>query len=518
MKRFFKLFGVVAMNGMMILANSGLVFAMDENVAIVDLIETVNMPEIYIKAINPGYTVDGVSNVGEMIEIARGEDSDELISLAGVTVRYTMSSGKEAVLLEFPENGFMAGEALLLRLVSSPGSELANLEYTKTLAMSGGLAILRDGEVLDEVCWTGKDGCVKAFNSKKPTTLVRNLETGSFEHMGEYETKYSAEGYIIKEDEEDDDTEEKTKEDEGLNNNDDEKSEEEDGELDDGEEDEKKTEGDEKTESDEDGRGAASGHCAGLQFSEILSYYAEAQSEQFVEIYNAGAEQILLDGCSLKYKNKLYELSGIVKPEGYFVRRADNFKLTKNPTNYNTIEIVDVNGTIVDKIDYPNGQKKGLSFAMLGYDESGVEIWHTTYLPTPGLENVYQEFKTCEDGKVINPETGNCVKPTEEVVEKICAAGQYLNPLTGRCKKIVTETEKVCAEGYYLNEATGRCRKIVKNDGAEYELETKAEREKQVSFVAVYAVMGVVVLGVIYVMYEYRKEILGFFKRLFGRK
>ena len=30
-----------------------------------------DLPELYIKAINPGYTIDGQGNVGEMIEIAK---------------------------------------------------------------------------------------------------------------------------------------------------------------------------------------------------------------------------------------------------------------------------------------------------------------------------------------------------------------------------------------------------------------------------------------------------------------
>ena len=115
------------------------------------------IPEIYIKAINPGYTIDGKSNVGEMIEIGR-KNSDAPISLAGLTVRYTNSSGKDYDLFDFLDNSYMTGELVLLRLASSLDSELANVRYGKTLAMSGGLMLMRDGEVVDSVCWTGKGG------------------------------------------------------------------------------------------------------------------------------------------------------------------------------------------------------------------------------------------------------------------------------------------------------------------------------------------------------------------------
>lgn len=453
----------------MVLTELGGAMVLAENV------ETTNQdvwsaPELYFKSVNPGYTVDGVNNVGEMFEIARGGDSDEMISLAGVTVRYTNTSGNETVLVEFPENSFLAGERILLRLASSPGSELANFTYKKTLAMNASLALFRDDELLDAVCFSGKDECYTSFNKNKPTTLVRNVLTGEFEHLENYESVFDVKNY------------------------------------------------NEKPEEDVDeGFGEVSGHCGGLQFSEVLSYYVETQAEQFVELYNAGAEQILLDGCVLQYKNKTYPLSGIVGPEEYFVRWATDFKLTKNPTTYGTLAILDVDGAVVDEMTYPNGQRKGTAYAMVGYDEKGDEVWHATYAVTPGQANVYHKYKTCEEGKVINEETGNCVKASA-VVEKMCEAGQYLNPLTGRCKKIETEEEKVCKEGYYLYAPTGRCRKVVENDGAEYDVIPDANEKKESSFAAVYAVLGAVGAGLIYVIYEYRKEIVRVFKRFVQRK
>ena len=422
--------------------------------------ETIELPELYISAVNPGYKIDGVNNVGEMIEIARTGDPDVPILLAGATVGYTNSSGNRSVLLEFPENSWMTGEKILLRLASSPGSELANLVYTKTLAMKAGLDLSLDGEVVDEVCWTGKDGCRKAFSSTQPTVLVRNLETGEFEHRLEYVPEYNTNNYYVIEDEE-----------------------------------------------EEKGKGgvAAAPQCRGLQFSEILSYYESAKSEQFVELYNAGASAVTLDGCKMRYKNKNYVLSGVVGPEEYYVYYPVGFSLTKNPTNSNKLEIIDVDEAVVDVLEYPNGQRKGTAYAMIGYDGSGGEIWKVTYAPTPGAPNNYQEFKTCEAGKVINKATGNCVKVTS-VSEKICKEGYYLNILTGRCRKNPTTTERKCKEGYYLNPETGRCRKVVENKGADYSLEPENYEENS-AFVAAYAVVGVLGVGGLYLIYEFRHEI-----------
>lgn len=418
------------------------------------------LPEIYIKAVNPGYTIDGQNNVGEMIEI--GKNSDHSLSLAGATVGYTNSSGKYYTLYEFPENSWFVGETILLRLASSPGAELATANYTKTLAMSGELTIKNQEETIDHLCWTGKDNCYKEFKSATPTTLVRDLVTNSYGHQENYEPIYDETSYYVEKIEEP------------------------------------------KPES----------HCKGLVFSEILSYYETLQNEQFIELHNINSEQILMDDCSIRYKNKLYPLSGIIKPDDYFAYYPD-FSLTKNPASSNLLEIIDTDASVVTSLNYPNGQRKGASYIFVGYDERGEEIWRVTYAPTPGSPNNYQEFKTCPEGKVINEATGNCVKVTN-LKTTICEEGQYLNLLTGRCKKIETTTEKTCKEGYYLNPDTNRCRKIQENDGANYALEPETYEEKS-SFIALYAVIAVIVLGIIYLIYEFRHELSRLVHKVFRR-
>ena len=452
----------VGIGGLMIISNVNA-----EEIVIGD-----SIPEIYIKAINPGYTIDGKSNVGEMIEISR-KHSDEMISLAGIAVSYTNSSG-EQILIEFSEHSFMTGENLLLRLASSPGSELANLTYkvkgtSSGLTQSSGPVVLKRGEeVIDSVCWVdGQEGCYRKFKSGSGESLVRNLETGEFEFRTLYEPIFDAENYYV--------------EDSGM------------GEI------------------------VGPSQCKGLEFSEILSYYETSKSEQFIEFYNRGSEQILLDGCAVRYKNKKYVLKGMVKPEEYYVfyPNGNGFSLTKNPTNSNILELIDTDGAVIDVLEYPNGQRKGTAYAFIGYDAGGKEVWRVTYAPTPGAANNYQEFKTCEEGKVLNKETGNCVKMAT-LAGKVCKDGQYLNPLTGRCKKIQTAAEKTCKEGYYLNPETGRCRKIKENNGADYSLEPETYEEKS-SFIAIYAVIGVVVVAMLILGYEFRHEILKLFGRVFRR-
>ncbi len=425
------------------------------------------MKNFFIKAVNPGYTVDGINNVGEMIEIGR-ENSDEMESLAGLVVSYINSSGNEVPLVDLSKYIWRTGESIILSLASSPGSELAPIQYTKTLAFKAGpLKLSVNGEEIDAVCWTGKEGCYNGFSSSKPTTLVRNIETGEFEHLASYVPNGDGILEMVKEEPEEDNSE--------VNE--------------------------------------TASQCKGIEFSEILSYYETLQSEQFVELHNNNVEAVRLDGCTLKYKNKYYPLSGLIPADGYLVREATDFKLTKNPTTSGTLELVDTNGEVLDKLVYPNGQKKGTSYILVGYDEAGEEIWKVSFLPTPGEPNIYQEYQVCEEGKVINEATGNCVKVTS-VSEKICPEGQYLNILTGRCKKnpeIISE--KLCKEGYYLNEETGRCRKIQENTGADFALVPETYTSES-SFVALYLVLGVIGVGLLYVVYEFRHEILKVFRRM----
>ena len=113
------------------------------NVTAENLLVSDSLPEIYIRAVNPGYTIDGIQNVGEMIEIGR-KNSDVPISLAGMTLSYTNSSGNTTILVDLSKYIWLTGESLYLRLASS--SELAQVRYNKTLALKAGPLVLMQGE------------------------------------------------------------------------------------------------------------------------------------------------------------------------------------------------------------------------------------------------------------------------------------------------------------------------------------------------------------------------------------
>jgi len=429
--------------------------------------------DLIIKAVNPGYTLNSTRDVGELIELQKLTDNPRF-SLAGYGLRYTNSSGNNALLLDFSEGSFMTGETLLMRLARSPDSDRADATYMTTIAMSAGqLELLHHDTVVDRICWGSGEDCAASFKSTQPTTLLRDLTTGDFAHVADYEPNFdplhpSLELPPAPDHPSGGDTPDSTTE--------------------------------------------ATAHCYDLEFSEILSYYANNKSEQFVELYNPSDKTVILNQCALRYKKKTYYLTGEIAADGYYAyyptQQSAGPNLTKNPNSSNTLELVDANGTIVDSLVYNHGQKKSTSYAR--FYTNGGEVWDLTYAPTPGSANTYQEFRTCPSGKTINPDTGNCVNITGSSSKATsCPEGKYLNPLTGRCKKIADNsgTPKPCAEGYERNPETKRCRKIKSdNNGADYALVPNTYSDKS-TFIAAGAVILVVSLGLVYIILQFRREI-----------
>lgn len=448
--------------------------------------------DLIIRAFNPGYreplNSDDklISNVGEFIELLNLTDTE--LALAGYSLRYTSGgSGKTTTIFTFPEGSYLTSKHLLLRYYKAPEHEQADLNYETSLALdTGPLELLYYDEVVDTVCWDGTTKCQSKFQSTKKSTLVRDLYRGTFRPSyylnaadpEKYEPEFSATEIrlIWPEEPAEDDPPAET----------------------------------------------PAPKCRGLEITEILSYYEEDKSEQYIELFNPTASQIELEGCRIGFKNKTYPLKGIIKSGEYLAyAQSSQFALTKNPKNPLTITLIDADGEPIDEMAYPNGQKKSTSYSKI-FDAQGNETWEITYAITPGAENIYQKFRNCEEGKIINEATGNCVKVTSlkssvsstlksaTTTVAPCPAGKYRNPLTGRCKNIesTTATLKECAEGYERNPETNRCRKIAKtNDGAEFALEPVTRSDETV-FIGIGIVALIIILGLIYVILQFRQEIL----------
>ncbi|MBQ6393915.1 hypothetical protein IJH74_01565 [Candidatus Saccharibacteria bacterium] len=452
---------------------------------------------LFIKSINPGFKINDVSETGEAIELENS--SNFSLPLDNLSLRYINSNGNVYPIFEFPSGSFMIEKDIVLRLDKSPeiknilaetGSyrEIADVIYSKTLAMNGSLELVYttdDGEqVLDSICWTGKSGCAAKFTNNSPGTLVRDSKTREITFRENYIPNFVA-GFYLPED-----TAEPTPENSLAPV-------------------EVKT---------------VTSKCKGLGFTELLSYYEENSSEQFLELYNPTDEIINMSGCQVKYKNKYYQIVTTnasiennsiseLYPSEFYVYRPDKFTFTKNPNSENKIELIDTTGDTLDTLTYPHGQKKGTAYALTD------NLWRTTYTPTPGSANFYQEFQTCPFGKVLNSETGNCVKASTISSVTPCPAGKYRNPETGRCKSASSASSEPtpCKEGYERNPETNRCRKVKTNSGADYALVPVTGDPDKTSFIAFWALVALAGLSVLYIIFQFRKDLYFHLRKFIAR-
>ncbi|MBR3319750.1 lamin tail domain-containing protein [Candidatus Saccharibacteria bacterium] len=429
------------------------------------------MTNIVISSYNPGFSDPYVGEFFELKKLSKNS-----ILLAGLSVIYETSTGSEYLVYEFLEGDEMIGESLLLRLISSneakeaeeKGVITSDATYARNMSQSAGrIKLIYKEKVIDSLCW-GLDevGCYAKFNTKKPTTLVRDIsaeELGDFVHTEDYAPQFNADEIRLKHNEPEEEIVEPK--------------------------------------------------CRGIEFSEIFTYYESVSTEQFIELFNREDEDVELTGCFLKYKNNNYALFGTIKERGFltFYPVKDwGIALTKNPTSSNKLQIIDTDGEIVDTLTYYSGQRKGVSLMVAGYKADGSKDLKQTYSPTPGSDNSFQQFKTCPVGKVINLETGNCVNESAPVATlAACPEGKYRNPLTGRCKSYESSAGelKPCAEGYERNPETNRCRKIVANTGAGFPTASSENIEERKEMTSVFTIATIVAAGIGYIAFQYKDEL-----------
>lgn len=455
-------------------------------------------------AVNAGYKDDGSAQNYDFIELER--IVEDYLELSSFRIIYTNSAGNVSGEISFAENLRMLGNRLVLGASVSPQYSSADGSYylydfgSSGIASTAGMLELYHGEdKIDEICW-GKLECDNSY-AKFATKFEDNysLKRCSKECLDGVD--FTMEKYYP-----------------DIN-----------------------FESIAELPSDEESEVVSvSPSCNGVKITEVYSYYQTNASEQFIELYNPTDVSILLDSCRVVYKNSVYPLFGELVPGDYYAYQDVALSLTKNPVSTNTISVIDLDGTVVDSIDYPNGQKRGTSYALFDANTE-LAFWRQTYQPTPSSANIYQEFQTCPEDKIINPATGNCVKKVEASAEEsvvICPEGKYLNPLTNRCKKIEAATvltpckdgyernpdtnrcRKIenttasteCKEGYERNPETNRCRKIRENTGelADYApmpVEDSEEYHNPKIFIAISTIAVTAIASISYVIYQYRLEI-----------
>jgi hypothetical protein len=273
--------------------------------------------------------------------------------------------------------------------------------------------------------------------------------------------------------------------------------------------------------------------CAPIKLNE-LSF---ASGQMFVEIINESPELVDVSSCSVRRGTVIVNLSGLVGP-GEIKTYAVTNVLINEPNADVNVYVYDGSTRITDSLVQYKKVKAGASWAW--FDEEDRSGWMQTFAPTPGEENIYQQFQTCETGKMINPQTGNCIKMPAPLAE--CLTGQYRNPETGRCKKLPVETAlapcptgsfrnpetnrckklasesvlSACQIGYERNPETNRCRKAVDSSAPTFAVQNvPTSREANIMIIVAAAGIG---LTLAMIVWSFRQEISRGLKKVFVRK
>lgn len=462
---------------------------------------------LMIKALSPRYFSEGLDNAGGYIELIKSPDLP-ILSLTDFSLRYTNTSGKPSHIIKFPKGSQMVGETLLLRPSSNTSPRYSHLTYPKPLALDAGpLELFYKDTVVDSVCWKGSS-CLPKFLSSKPTVIVRNLSSSSFSHQPDYHPTFIPNSYLPPSDltlitlpAPSPQSPLTPSDPPALSQN--------------------------QTSPPDSALGPSSSKspntapsqnhsssCEGLTISEILLYYNTQPSEQFIELYNPHPHQVSLNNCRLRYKKQVKDLSGDIPPLDYHLLRLDNFPLPKNPKNFH-LELIN-NNQVISTASFSIPHSLGTSVSLFG------KSWQKTYYPTPGAANLLLAEPPCPSPKIKNPKTGRCVLlPKSKTKLRVktrntCPNNKVLNPKTGRCVLMSKKSkQKTCPDGYALNPLTNRCRKQQKqNSGAEHPV-VPVTGSYQTNFLAIFAVFALLALGLFYLIFQFRLEILSFFRRLY---
>lgn len=283
---------------------------------------------------------------------------------------------------------------------------------------------------------------------------------------------------------------------------------------------------------------AAINLCNDIRISEIAANVAT--EDQFIEIYNPTASSLSLAGCVLQTNRSTTK--GYVFPDEnlgagdfrtIYVKDTD---LTLTKTTAGTVYVL--SSDLKNEIDTVKYEElaEGTSFTYVN------GTWLQTYKITPDQVNEWLEFPPCDAGYFRNSTTGLCNK-LQSVASTFteCGEGKYRsaetnrcrsydtvgssltpcidnqvrNPQTNRCRLTMTSQLTPCSAGQERNPATNRCRtKSSTKSVADFPSDSVGAESKQ-STLGWWAFAGVVIVAVAYACWEWRSEVLIFFRRAF---
>lgn len=266
-----------------------------------------------------------------------------------------------------------------------------------------------------------------------------------------------------------------------------------------------------------------------VQVTELLpNPDGDDNHNEFIELYNPNDVAVDLTYHVFHLggdyaKAYSFPIGFLIKPKGYIALYNNDISFTlTNAVSSLRLRSLD-NTHVYDVQEYSNAGS-GEAWALIN------GIWQYTNMPTPGAENIpsstEQELMTtalltdCGEGRERNPLTKRCrnIVSTTKSVPKPCRDDQYRSEETGRCRNMVlASTRKPCKDTQYRSEETGRCRNLSVSSVPAAGFAVQPTKDSGIAFVGWWALGGVVLLGVSYGVWEWRREIIEILGRLLRR-
>ena len=291
---------------------------------------------------------------------------------------------------------------------------------------------------------------------------------------------------------------------------------------------------------------------ARIKITELLPNAKGADAgNEFIEFYNPTLNDIHLSDYTITIGDaeQTYQLPDVViAPSGYGVVKDSDigFSLTNTKSRV-TLRFDEL---VIDQTPYYESAKENETWAFVG------DSWQYTNRPTPGASNlptlveVEEDAATsgslapCAANQYRHPETNRCrLVTTNEAGPAPCKEGQYRseetnrcrsvasaasasltpcdvdevrNPDTNRCRKATSASTELtpCKAGQERNPDTNRCRNVAVTATPEAAFATEPVPTDEKAFMGWWIVGGVGALAVGRIGWEWRSEIVAFFRRI----
>ena len=264
-----------------------------------------------------------------------------------------------------------------------------------------------------------------------------------------------------------------------------------------------------------------------LTITELLPNPAGSDTgNEFIELHNPTDQDVSLTNAVLKIGANLdttvkFAHGEIVPADGYLAIQNNTFTFSLLNSS-DLVALMTSDGQMIDQILPYANPDDGFAWALID------GTWQYTNQPTPGTANLLSidsvdsdtahagvALAPCAANQYRNPATGRCKLLAGQSSTLVpCKDNQYRSEETGRCRTIATTTTPTpCPTGQERNAETGRCRKSISTTPPKTNYAVLGASTSASHHYMLWAVLGIVALGIAYAVWEWREELMKLFHK-----